>query len=129
MFDRQQNAAGHFSAGRITNDDLPSIRRLMLAVLQDALDCLASGGTCARGPNARRCARREAADWVKDMNEREVFSFKSVCEVLGFDAAAVRKALIELPASGLPMPRRAPVAREPVKLSINPYRKRTPSVR
>jgi hypothetical protein len=128
MLDRQQNAAGRFSAGCITTEDLPSIRRLMLAVLQDALECLSNDATNAAGLNTRKRAQ-EAADWLTDMNEREVFSFKSVCEVLGLNAAAVRKVLIDSPTSGLRMPGRSPVVREPAKLSLTPHRERIPGMR
>jgi hypothetical protein len=108
-----------------SHQDLSSIKRLMLAVLQDALECLK--GCATGGSNARKSAQ-EASDWFADMNEREVFSFNSVCYVLGLDAAAVRKALIEWPTSGLRLSRRSPVARESIKLSLAPYRKRSPSV-
>jgi hypothetical protein len=128
MIDRQQDTAGQFWAGWNTNEDLPSIKRLMLAVLQDALQCLASGATHAGGLETPRCAQ-EAADWFADINEREVFSFNSVCAVLGLDPAPLRRALIEWPTSGLRMSRRTPVAREPGKLSVAPYRKRTPNLR
>ncbi|MBV8451512.1 MAG: hypothetical protein JOZ29_04475 [Deltaproteobacteria bacterium] len=100
----------------------------MLAVLHDALGCLAGRAIYTGGLNARRSVQ-EAADWIADMNEREVFSFNSVCDVLGLDAAAVRKVLIERPISGLRMSRRSPVAREPVKLSLAANRKRSPSMR
>jgi hypothetical protein len=106
----QQNARGGFYDAWSSTETLPAIRRLMLAVLQDALECLANEATDAGGLNTRKCAQ-EAADWVTDMNQREVFSFKSVCEVLGLNAAALGEALIESLTSGLRMPRRSTVAR------------------
>jgi hypothetical protein len=77
--------------------------------------------------NTHRSAQ-EAADWVTDMNDSEVFSFNSVCDVLGLDATAVRKALFGWPVSGLRMSRRSPVTREAIKLSVGAYRQRNPSV-
>jgi hypothetical protein len=124
----QQSIPCWFYRGWSSSEDLPSIKRLMLAVLQDALECLAGRATGAGGLNSRRTAQ-EAAEWVADNNDTEVFSFKSVCEVLGVDAAAVRKALIEWPISGVRMSRRSAVRREPVKLSLVAYRKRSASVR
>src|SRR5215469_9133027 len=124
----QQNTPGRFYGGGSSNEDLPSIKRLMLAVLQDALECLAGGANYPGGLNTHRSAQ-DAAMWVADTNERDIFSFNSVCDVLGLDAAAVRKALIEMPISGLRMMRRSPVTREPIKLSLAAYRKRGPSAR
>ena len=99
----------------------------MLAVLQDALECLAGGATYAGGLNPRGSAQA-AADWITDINDSQVFSFMSVCDVLGLDAAAVRKALITRLGSGLQRSRRSPVTREPIKLSLGAYRKRSPSM-
>jgi hypothetical protein len=127
MSDPQQTTPGRFYGGWSSSEDLPSIKRLMLAVLQDALECLAGRAIYTAGLNPRRSAQ-EAAEWVADMNERAVFSFNSVCDALSLDAAAVRKALIEWPVSGLRMSRRSPVTREPVELSLRAYRKRSPSV-
>jgi hypothetical protein len=124
----RQNTPGRFYGGWSSNEDLLSIKRLMLAVLQDALECLAGRAANPRGLNTIRSAQ-DAAKWVADTNERDIFSFNSVCDVLGLDAAAVRKALIEMPISDLRMLRRSPVAREPVKLSLAAYRKRGPSTR
>jgi hypothetical protein len=123
----QLNLPGRCHRGWDAAEDLPSIKRLMLAVLRDALECLAGRASYREGSNANRSVE-EAAGWIADTNEREVFSFNSVCYVLGLDAAAVRKALIDWPATGLRMSRRSPVAREPVKLSLAPYRKRSPSI-
>ena len=113
MSGSQQDAPGRFYGWWSSNEDLLSIKRLMLAVLQDALECLAGRAVHTRGLNTCRSAQ-DAAKWVADTNETEIFSFNSVCELLGLDAAAVRKALIELPISGLRMSRRSPVTREPV---------------
>ena len=124
----QQSIPCWFYRGWSSSEDLPSIKRLMLAVLQDVLDCLAGRVTYGGGLNAGRTAQK-AVEWVADNNETEVFSFKSVCEVLGVDAAAVRKALIGWLISGVRMSRRSAVTREPVKLSLAAYRKRSASVR
>jgi hypothetical protein len=127
MSDPRRTTPGGFDGERNSSEDLPSIKRLMLAVFQDALECLAGRAGYSGGLNTRRSAQ-EAADWVADMNDSEVFSFNSVCDVLGLDAAAVRKALIEWLASGLRMPRRSHVTREAVKLSPGAYRQRSSSV-
>jgi hypothetical protein len=123
--DPQQDTAGSYGE-RSSSEDLSSIKRLMLAVLQDALECLAGRAVCTGGSDTSR-RLREAAEWVADNNETEVFSFNSVCEVLGVDAAAVRKALIEGRRSGLRISRRSPVMRGSGKLSRTPFRKRSSS--
>ena len=67
-------------------------RRLMAAVLEDAVSCL------SRDP--RRCAPRqrrhfeEAKSWINATEEQDwIFSFTNVCETLGFDPAYLRRGL------------------------------------
>src|SRR5262245_845907 len=67
------------------------IRALMLAVLDDALRAYL--GT------EQRC-REEAEIWIADRRGRGVFSFNTVCETLGLEPAAVRRALYRLRAGG-----------------------------
>ncbi len=64
-------------------------RRLMAALLEDAVCCL------ARDP--RRCSRRqrkffdEAREWINaPASEDWIFSFVNVCETLGFDPDYLR---------------------------------------
>ena len=67
-------------------------RRLMVAMLEDAISCL------SRDP--LRCARQqrksfeEAHSWI-NANDAEswVFSFTNVCETLGFDPTYLRRGL------------------------------------
>lgn len=74
------------------------VRRLMLAVLTDALDCLRGRAINARG-SARRQEARRAAEWVEQDSDRYLFSFTSVCETLGIDPDALRETLKNWPAS------------------------------
>ena len=67
-------------------------RRLMAALLEDAVSCL------ARDP--LRCSRRqrkafdEAHEWMSDAESEDwIFSFANVCETLGFDPGYVRRGL------------------------------------
>ena len=67
-------------------------RRLMAALLEDAVSCL------ARDP--LRCSRRqrkafdEAHEWMSDAGSEDwIFSFANVCETLGFDPGYVRRGL------------------------------------
>jgi hypothetical protein len=67
-------------------------RRLMAALLEDAVSCL------ARDP--LRCSRRQrknfedAQKWVSAKDSEDwIFSFSNVCETLGFDADYLRRGL------------------------------------
>jgi|SRR5271156_1689046 len=73
-------------------DAMIPVRRLMLAVLTDALDCLSGRAIDARGSAKRQEARR-AAEWVALDSDKYLFSFNSVCETLGIDPDALREAL------------------------------------
>jgi hypothetical protein len=78
-------------------------RRLMAALLEDAVSCL------ARNPN--RCSRRqrrsfqEAHAWVQAKDcEDWIFSFTNVCETLGFNADYLRGGLDRWSALGVLSP-------------------------
>jgi len=67
-------------------------RRLMAAVLEDAVACLSVNPTA--------CSRRQARDfmeaqaWINEIEESDwVFSFPSVCELLGIDPSYLRRGL------------------------------------
>jgi hypothetical protein len=76
---------------RSTDATMP-IRRLMLAVLTDALDCLSGRAIDARG-RARQQEANRAAEWVALDSDMYLFSFNSVCGTLGIDSDALREAL------------------------------------
>ena len=67
-------------------------RRLMVAILEDAVSCLSM--------NLRQCNPRqrkqyeEAKQWVNAEEESEwIFSFRNICEVLGMDPSYLRRGL------------------------------------
>jgi hypothetical protein len=70
------------------------LRRLYVALLEDALKCLegkgSPGGRSYRGEAARRA--REAWDWVMSDAE-QCLSFTNVCLVLDLNAEAIREQL------------------------------------
>jgi len=114
----------------VLQDDGAPLRRLMLAVLGDALDCLRCGISDAGG-SARHRAAFEAAEWVRDTTADHLFSFNCVCETLGINPAALRESLGAWLAEGSRLARRAPVIRQ-TSVSISPYRRRksnTPGIR
>jgi hypothetical protein len=78
-------------------------RALMLAILEDALLCIERGRR-RRHPRTRRLAA-EAETWIRSECREWLFSFASICDVLGFDADALRVRLlanVKHPASGGP---------------------------
>lgn len=75
---------------------------LVLAILEEALQCLAGKGVPV-DPDARRNRRPaqlqyalEAREWLLSDDIRWPFSFVNVCDRLGFDASAVRQWLFSL---------------------------------
>jgi hypothetical protein len=64
-------------------------RRLLIAILADAVDCYQKnlGARSARG--RRLC--REAERWILSDDQAWVFSFRNICDALGVDAEAMRK--------------------------------------
>jgi hypothetical protein len=66
-------------------------RRLMLAVLEDAVSCFQKY-TGATRPRSRRLFQ-EAEDWFFDEEASWIFSFESVCAVLGIHPEYFRTSL------------------------------------
>jgi hypothetical protein len=66
-------------------------KRLMLAVLEDAIECF-QDHYAARCGNSRR-AFVDAERWIFGTNRDWVFGFENICSALGFDPEYVRKGL------------------------------------
>jgi hypothetical protein len=67
-------------------------KRLMLAILEDAIQCF-------RNNHSARCGRSkrlfdEVQRWILDARCDWVFSFESICGVLGLDPEYIRKGLV-----------------------------------
>lgn len=68
----------------------PALKRLMLAVLEEAIACI---HTALLNPFQRnQRLRQEAEEWIS-ADDDGVFSFANVCETLGYDPQAVRAGL------------------------------------
>ena len=65
--------------------------RLMLAILQDAVDCY-QRHALARNPRHRE-EFEEAKAWITSSDSDWVFSFENICNVLGIDPDYVRSGL------------------------------------
>ena len=67
-------------------------RVLMLAVLQDAVVCFQENvmAKCKR----KQALHRDAEEWIASRDQSYLFSFESICEALGYDAAYMRDGLL-----------------------------------
>lgn len=65
-------------------------KMLMLAVLEDATDCIRKH---ARAPQS--LAFRDEVDWILERTADHLFSFENVCAVLELDANYIREALLD----------------------------------
>jgi hypothetical protein len=115
----------HFGGRGRGQDDGAPLRRLMLAVLGDALDCLKKGASEAARP-AQRKAADEAGEWLNNTADDQLFSFNCVCETLGIHPGALRESLEKWMVRGSRLARRAPVM-SPGSVSMSPYRRRKDS--
>src|ERR1051325_6380694 len=67
-------------------------RRLMAAVLEDAVSCLSTKPRSCAGRKRRHY--EEAHSWINATEERDwIFSFSNVCETLGLDPSFLRRGL------------------------------------
>jgi|SRR5215470_2886088 len=82
------------SVGVRWDGDTSGPRGLMLAVLEDAVRCIEKARRRRTFYTRRRAAEAEA--WVRCNRRDWPFSFVNVCEVLGFDADALRARLLTL---------------------------------
>jgi hypothetical protein len=84
--------AQYFSAFR--RDGGPKRERLlMLAVLEDAVDCFQKYAY-SRDPRGRAMLK-EAEGWVNSTDRSWLFSFEKICEELDIDAEYLRRGLRE----------------------------------
>ena len=87
-------------------------RRLMLAMLTDALRCFQAGIATRNGPRAKLFA--EAERWLFTEDRNAPFAFEDACDALDIDAAYLRLGLGHWAArrllnEELPLIRRSPV--------------------
>ena len=66
-------------------------RRLMIAVLEDAVDVYRKQAG-ARDARAQQLFH-EAEEWIEDADQSWLFSFQNICDVLGLDADYLRRGL------------------------------------
>lgn len=68
-------------------------KRLMIAILKDAVECLDKyrGARSSLG----RSQYQSAIEWVKDNSTDWLFSFANICDFLGFDPEYMREVLLK----------------------------------
>lgn len=108
--------AQYYSGLRAHDLPIRPIKRLMLAVLEDAMRCYQTCGN-ARG-RARRRLFAEAEAWLLDHRADGPFAFETICQTLGIDPGCLRSGLRHWRVEQLggsnprPLARRSPVTRE-----------------
>jgi hypothetical protein len=75
-------------------------KRLMLALLEDAIHC-SQDNLLTQNVRSRRLFE-EAEEWIVEVDGDWVFSFENICEALGFNPAYVRQDLLRWVANKLP---------------------------
>ena len=91
------------------------VKRLMMAVLEDALRCFQNNGDAKSGPRKRLFV--DAEQWLCGEVGDGPFSFETVCETLGIEPGFLRNGLKEWRAQQLAgvttrrLARRSPVVR------------------
>jgi hypothetical protein len=74
-------------------------KRLMLAILEDAVQCFQNNGFAQSVRGGR--IFQEAKKWIVDADREWVFSFENVCEALGLNPTYVRAGLSRMAISPL----------------------------
>jgi hypothetical protein len=75
-----------------THDE--GIRRLLIAILEDAVRTFQSDHSMKSSMKRHRLAIQEAETWIVDDTDNYPLSFVNVCESLGIDSDALRKGLL-----------------------------------
>jgi hypothetical protein len=100
-------SAGQLGRGVSPAKPLQGERRLMLAVLEDAVDCYRTGRWAA--DPATRLLFAETRAWVESTDCRALFSFESICDFLDIDADSVRRCLRQRSKAASSSPGRVPM--------------------
>ena len=82
-----------FYGNRGLSRQLEGEKRLMLAILKDAVECLEKYRR-ARSSSGR-ALYQNALEWVEDRSTGWLFSFSNICDLLGFDPDYLREFLLK----------------------------------
>lgn len=89
--DPQSMLPDQYFSGEARTPGLDGERRLMLAVLEDAV-IVYQRYALARDPE-KRLERKEAGEWIESGDTTWPFSFENICNVLGIDPDYIRNGL------------------------------------
>jgi hypothetical protein len=84
--------AQFYGSGALSRQ-LEGEKRLMIAILKDAVECLEKH----RGSrsSAGKISYQSAIDWVEDTDTEWLYSFTNICDLLGFDPNYLREQLLK----------------------------------
>ena len=68
-------------------------KRLMIAILKDAVECLDKYRDARNSPGQSHY--QNALEWVQDESTDWLFSFTNICDLLGFDPSYMREVLLK----------------------------------
>jgi len=68
-------------------------KRLMIAILKDAVECLEKHRSSRS--SAGKMSYQSAIEWVEDTDTEWLYSFSSICDLLGFDPNYLREQLLK----------------------------------
>ena len=108
-----------FYGARREGQQVEAVKRLMCAILEDALRC--SERNLGAHALVRHREFHEVGNWLFSETEGGPFSFENVCDALGVDPKRLRRVILgrraNILAGGTPSPlsRRSPVTREASK--------------
>ena len=68
-------------------------KRLMIAILKDAVECLEKFRSSSS--NSGQNHYLNALEWIEDDDTVWLFSFTNICDLLGFDPAYLREVLLK----------------------------------
>lgn len=100
LFQPDTLAAAQYFENLRSKTHLEPEKRLMLAVLEDAVHCFQDNAWAQTGK--RKKLFEEAEEWILEAGDEWVFSFESICEVLGFNPEYVRQGLLRWKEKKLP---------------------------
>jgi hypothetical protein len=72
---------------------LEAEKKLMLAILEDAVNCFQDNLSAQNGKGKKLF--EEAEQWIVDRASDWIFSFEHICEALGFNPEYVRQGLLQ----------------------------------
>jgi hypothetical protein len=68
-------------------------KKLMLAILEDAVNCFQDNLSAPNGKGKKLF--EEAEQWIVELGSDWIFSFEHICEALGFNPEYVRQGLLQ----------------------------------